>query len=265
MRDLVDAIVNLQRAETAAELMHVGVEHTRAFGFGGIFVVSPISRDSRDGRGLTYAGFDDIWARAYRRWLHRTDPLVEITLDHPRPFRWSEAAALRDLTHSEQRYLAIMVQRGMQDGLSFPVYGPTARTAMVGLGRHPDLSAITGRQIHELRIFLQMSYLRYCEMISADFERENVLSKRELDVLFWISRGKTNASIATILDISTDTVDTYVRRIFKKFDVTDRAAAIMAGVQHGYLIAANYPREGGVSQSAEFLSRVSPVRVTLPS
>ena len=242
MPDFLDAVAALAHCNSGPELERASADFIRGRGFGAIYLVSPIGRDTREGRILTNYGFDDTWARAYRRWLHRADPLPEIILTRPQVFRWSQASQFRDLSYEEQRYLAMLKQRGMGDGLIIPLFGPTARCAMAGLGLHPDLDSLSEHGILQLRIFLQMAYLRYCELISAEFEQDAILSSREKDVLLWMSRGKSNAAIATILDISTDTVDTYVRRIFKKFEVKDRVAAVLAAVRHGYVIAANYPR-----------------------
>ncbi len=265
MRDLIEAVSMLQKQETVTGIVEFVIGQARACGFAGVFLISPIGRDSREGRILTYDGFDPTWARAYRRWLHRTDPLPEIIFEHPRPFFWRDAAKLRELDNSNRRYLKILEQRGMADGLALPVFGPTARSGLVGLGLHADIASLSDRDVEELRVFFQMAYLRYCEMISEDWERETALSKREMDVLLWMSRGKSNAAIAVILDISTDTVDTYVRRIFKKFEVVDRVGAVTAAIRHGYVIAANYPRFRGPIPPEPSATAVSPKHVTTNS
>ena len=59
--------------------------------------------------------------------------------------------------------------------------------------------------------------------------RQVVLTLREQEVLRLIARGFSNKEIASILDISSDTVKTHVRNIFSKLDVTDRTkAAVLA-------------------------------------
>ena len=52
------------------------------------------------------------------------------------------------------------------------------------------------------------------------------LSQREVAILDWIGRGKTNLEIGMILDISAFTVKNHLRRIFRKLDVISRAQAI---------------------------------------
>jgi len=52
------------------------------------------------------------------------------------------------------------------------------------------------------------------------------LSQREVEVMDWVGRGKTNLEIGMILDISAFTVKNHLRRIFRKLDVINRAQAV---------------------------------------
>ncbi len=52
------------------------------------------------------------------------------------------------------------------------------------------------------------------------------LSERELEVLQWVTAGKTNPEIGLILDLSEFTIKNHLKRIFKKLDVINRAQAV---------------------------------------
>ncbi|MFV0308680.1 MAG: LuxR C-terminal-related transcriptional regulator [Desertimonas sp.] len=54
------------------------------------------------------------------------------------------------------------------------------------------------------------------------------LSDRESEVLALIARGLTNAQIAAELFLSVETVKTYVKRLYSKLDVHNRAQAAVA-------------------------------------
>ena len=54
--------------------------------------------------------------------------------------------------------------------------------------------------------------------------------------------GKSNSVIAQILEISSSSVDMYVRRIFAKLDVTDRTAACLRGYSLGLTVTGEYHR-----------------------
>lgn len=57
----------------------------------------------------------------------------------------------------------------------------------------------------------------------ADFH----LTRREAEVLHWLSMGKTNRDISNILGISARTIDKHVERIFGKLGVETRTAAAL--------------------------------------
>ena len=52
------------------------------------------------------------------------------------------------------------------------------------------------------------------------------LSGRELEIMHWVEKGKTNFEIGMILDISTFTVKNHLQRVFRKLTVTNRAQAV---------------------------------------
>jgi transcriptional regulator EpsA len=52
------------------------------------------------------------------------------------------------------------------------------------------------------------------------------LSEREVEILHWVSNGKTNYEIGIILSISPFTVKNHLQRIFRKIDVSNRAQAV---------------------------------------
>jgi DNA-binding CsgD family transcriptional regulator len=55
--------------------------------------------------------------------------------------------------------------------------------------------------------------------------RHGSLTARELEVLTWLGRGKTNADIAAILGISAATVGKHLEHIYPKLGVENRTAA----------------------------------------
>ena len=53
----------------------------------------------------------------------------------------------------------------------------------------------------------------------------DLLTERQIEVLSWVARGKTNAEIAKILSLKTGTIGKYLERIFPKLGVENRTAA----------------------------------------
>jgi DNA-binding NarL/FixJ family response regulator len=77
------------------------------------------------------------------------------------------------------------------------------------------------------------------QKICGEFQRmarynpfEEPLSRRELDVLMLIARGKTNKEIGDDLYISEKTVKNHITSIFRKIQVTDRTQAALYAVKN---------------------------------
>lgn len=59
-----------------------------------------------------------------------------------------------------------------------------------------------------------------------DFSRRLGLTRRESEVLSWLSKGKANRDIAQILGLSPRTVDKHLEQIYAKLGVENRTAAV---------------------------------------
>ena len=59
------------------------------------------------------------------------------------------------------------------------------------------------------------------------------MSSRERQVLQMLAEGHAAAEIATILSLSTKTVDTYRARMMEKLEIHDFATLVKFAIQHG--------------------------------
>lgn len=71
--------------------------------------------------------------------------------------------------------------------------------------------------------------------------RDVNLSRRELDVLGLIVRGRSNDEVGEELFITINTVKTLIRSVYRKIGVTTRAQAVAWGVEHGFPTAGSDP------------------------
>jgi len=61
------------------------------------------------------------------------------------------------------------------------------------------------------------------------------LTARELDVLKWVVKGKTNQEIGMELGISQKTVEKHLESVFAKLKVTSRVEAAVLAVQEKWV------------------------------
>lgn len=62
-------------------------------------------------------------------------------------------------------------------------------------------------------------------------QKEFGLTQREAEVLYWLSKGKTNQDIAQILSLSPRTVNKHLEQVYKKLGVENRTSAASISLQ----------------------------------
>lgn len=185
---------------------------------------------------VVHHGFPEDWVARYRKdGLHRIDPIPRKALHAVRPFHWSDIYEASDLKPEERRYLSLARETGLGDGFAVPVFGPFGRNGYVGLGVGAGHEAEDGAEMLVLQTAAQLAHQRYCEFLFEKRLPGIALSEREREILCWVARGKSNAVIAEILDLSANTVDTYTRRLFAKLEVNDRINAALRGLALGVI------------------------------
>lgn len=65
-------------------------------------------------------------------------------------------------------------------------------------------------------------------------DRGELLTGREADVLSHIASGYSNAEIAETLNLSVNSVKSYIRACYRKIDVESRSQAVLWGLAHGF-------------------------------
>ncbi len=66
---------------------------------------------------------------------------------------------------------------------------------------------------------------------AALLQRRFGLTLRESQLLFWLTRGKSNREMGIISGISARTVDKHLQHVFEKMDVGSRHAAVVQAIE----------------------------------
>ena len=123
---------------------------------------------------------------------------------------------------------------GLIHGVGLPLWGPLDCDAFVAVGCADAITDEKREQIYALQLLLQAGHQKICEL-TADVSPVPKLSKREAEILTWVAQGKSNTDIATILDISADTVATYLQRIFAKLKSRNRIGVAIRALKLGLI------------------------------
>lgn len=192
------------------------------------------SPDLEENLRVFAVGFPQEYVREYyRQKMWRIDPFTRIASTMTGPFFWSDVIRDETLTQKERDYLAYVKGARLGDGLGVPVFGPRGRNGYCGLGFEPRAPRPDAQMVATIHWACQVAHLAYCNILSSQLPAETSLSAREKEILGQVARGHTNSEIADQLQISRNTVETYIRRCFDKLDVTDRVSAALRGMALG--------------------------------
>lgn len=228
--------------ENVVDLRKAVMASLGLFGIRSAYYLAPLTRDVRAGRVVTAFNLPWVWEKQYRAGLYTVDPLPLIAMERLEAFFWPDILKEVELDRRQARYIAIAAQYGLGRGVGVACFGPDSRSGFLGAvlpPEVPDPDNLTLMRIHSLG---QISFHAYCRLIRKETGAMPTLSNRELEVLHWIGRGKSNSVIAEILGISASSVDVYVRRIFSKLDVTDRTTASLKALSMGLIVSDDYDR-----------------------
>jgi len=233
--------VILRRISDAPSLPLIWRHMTRYFrrhGFGASSYYIVRSGSNLPATAPLQDGYSHEEVEAYLSFdFQRLDIVPRIALAAGVPVRWREAWASIQVTSEERAFQMALQAVNFPDGYSLPCYGPGNRNAVVGITSRDDDFRPSMAELTQLQFAAQAAHLRICALFADEVALDRQLSSREKEILDWVARGKSNTVIAEILEISPGTVDTYMRRIYEKLEVSDRTSAAVKGVGLGLIAA----------------------------
>jgi transcriptional regulator EpsA len=98
------------------------------------------------------------------------------------------------------------------------------------------------RSVRILEVLIPIIYVTFLRVLSSDAKTDddglrinNLVTRREVEILGWIKEGKTTSDIAGILRLSPFTVKNHVQNILKKLGAKSRSHAVAQAINLGLL------------------------------
>jgi DNA-binding CsgD family transcriptional regulator len=235
-KDLADGLIEVGDTDTVRSVINDGEAALRALGVvAGSYHLTPAFH-SQVGKRTVVAHFGyepDIVARYLDPVIFESDPIPDYVMRAGRTMTWKQAIGAQTLSPEQLDFVRTFIGRRMIDGVAVPLFGPNGRDSYSSFTFGREMGADDQPLVTRVIEIAQFQHRKVCWLIERDHKPQLVISKREQEVLYWMARGKSNGDIATILGISSGTVDTFIRRLYAKLDVNDRIAAIFAGMSRG--------------------------------
>jgi DNA-binding CsgD family transcriptional regulator len=229
----------IARTDDVGTLWQLAVDHFHGVGFNALGYMLLQRGQPDEPVALFSHGLSDEIVQGYAALGYgKYDAVARYGLSTGKPFLRSQLPAHTALSRREWQHRQRLDALGLGEALILPVFGPGNSNGIISLAFPREEELIGRLNWSELQALAQLVHLR-CIALRPDrpVEIDNPLSARELEILRWVAQGKSNVVIADILQISSGTVDTYLRRVFEKLNVADRTSAAVKGVGLGLIAA----------------------------
>ncbi len=181
-------------------------------------------------------GFDEEWIRSYRKpQVRQHDPIPDYVMRVGSAMTYAEALEGLQLNEEQAAFMDSVRAAGYFDTMGIPAYGPYDFDSYVTISFGRPFSPEDEQVVDRVVALLEVCNRRIAQLLEGQNAAAIALSDREVAVLNWMGRAKSNGDIATILGIAPGTVDTYVRRLFSKLDTNNRVTAVIQGIRLGII------------------------------
>ena len=186
--------------------------------------------------GRMFGKRDGEYLSRYRREnLAAHDVAAQEVMKTDAPFFWADVFP-KARNRNQQDVFAIASEHGLGDGLLSPFYGTGGRVGFTGFYGKELCNAPTTRRLLGVagQAFYRYAYTK--AQAEEDTQNEKTpLTDRQLEVLYWISKGKTDWEMSRVLGISPPTVNKHVEAAKKRIGVRSRAEAVHYAIMHNLI------------------------------
>lgn len=183
--------------------------------------------------------YPDDWINHYVENNYiQLDPVRRYGCNTNNPLIWNELKNLIKLNSIEKKILNEGKEAGLNNGIGFPFYGQHGEIMGVGLAKSikdKEDSYDVLPIIHILSIQFHISYKNLLAKNNNQKPDIPRLTKRELEVIKWCSKGKGTWEISQILGISEHGIDFHIRNILVKFETHSRISAVVKAIYFGFI------------------------------
>jgi len=233
----VEATNEVKSLERLFEIM---LDAMQAYGFD--YLNFSIQRDSdlhdaHKGFGII-STYETAWQDYYReRGLFRIDPVARWASSAYKPFRWRDIDRITPLSRQQKAVLNKADAAGLHNGIGIPFAGPRLQIAGIAmatserrLSRAVNLDLLAAYCNH-----FYTCYKRITGTVGSLTPPIATLSEREQQIMIRVAHGRTDPQIAESLGLAPDTIDYYLRGVFRKLGVHNRVAAAALCLQFGLI------------------------------
>ena len=140
------------------------------------------------------------------------------------PFKYVQAPYDEDKNPRARLIMEAAHQFGLSGGVMVPISNAAGSVGMVWMdGDRPDFRDQDMPALHLIALY---AFERINRLAKPPIRNMIAFTKREKEILRWLSEGKTSVRIGEILHLSERTVDWHVSNLMKKLSASNRTHAV---------------------------------------
>ncbi|HEU5048483.1 MAG TPA: LuxR family transcriptional regulator [Rickettsiales bacterium] len=188
--------------------------------------------------------YPEDWMKYYfAKGYVDVDPVIKVIKQRPGYFLWNDLPEIKKgLAQDEHVLMEEAREAKLLEGIGLSLHGSCGQIVGMGIASSMGGTSMDKNSVSlvyalcsQFHVFYQEKETKVCMPIIQ-------LSAREKEVLTWTAEGKSRTAIGDILQISDDTVKTYMNRIYQKLGVNSIQLAVIKAVMLG-LIHPNIPHK----------------------
>jgi DNA-binding CsgD family transcriptional regulator len=172
----------------------------------------------------------------FENGFNHIDPVLIHASQTVGMFEWKEIPRYLELRKKQRLCLHLGEEAGLNNGLGILMRGPRNQTAGIALATVEKRDAFDGN-LDLVSAYCHHFYAAFKRLKKrpAHLEPNLFLTDRERDILSMAARGNSDATIAGALNMSVHTVDSHMRKIFRKLEVNNRIMAVVKALNLGLI------------------------------
>lgn len=226
----LEFVTSIEKLATCQDVIERFSRAIAEFGFDSYIMTAVDERDVT--QRVMASGWNPEWVAIHtERKLKEADPVRRQVLRSVNPFFWSEASYDPQREPRAKQVMDLAADFRMKEGFCVPIREGSSVRAISIAGEKPDRGPGIKAVLHIVSLF---TYSRFCGLIKSELPpSHSLLTYREREALRWVSIGKSDWDISTILRISERTARAHVENAMHKLKAANRTAAVTEALSRG--------------------------------
>ncbi len=237
--DFLSYMSSSNSAKNVNELLRDFLRFLENFGLQS-FVLAEVSRQTIENKNATFgilANYPEEWLLHYKNNGYADhDPVYNRSFTARNPYSWSDITA-GNVSKMGWRVMNEAKEHGLCSGIGVPIHRPFGRLFGFGFAS-PETSIRSDKNTMSIiNVASQHFFIVYSGLcaIESTSQSDDILTRREKEVLQWIAFGKSRRDVAELLAVSESCIKRHCENVFEKLGANCISFAVLKALRDGLI------------------------------